>query len=152
MAAAVMCAMLMGISLEQAKDIISQTSNVAFDRGEQRMQGAWIDSVIREGVTSAVIPTGFSCRVSNPDEVVVHATTVVEGVPQSVPHQEAVQCIEPICRWKKGAAGKQDFKRDSITVESIEEASIQFGGRFCVNCEVLLKASLRLQVHQLFGS
>jgi len=152
MAAAVMSAMLMGISFEQAKDIISQTRNVRFDGGEQRMQGAWIDSVIREGVTSAVIPTGFSCRVSNPDEVVVHATTVVEEVPQSAPHQGAGQCIEPICRWKKGAAGKQDFKRDSITVESIEEASVQFGGRFCVNCEVLLKASLRLQVHQLFGS
>jgi len=152
MAAAVMCAMLMGISLEQAKDIISQTRNVKFGRGEQHMQGAWIDSVIREGVTSAVAPTGFSCRVSNPDEVVVHATTVAEGLSQCVPHQRAVQCIEPICRWKKGAVGKQDFKRDSITVESIEEAAVQFGGRFCVNCEVLLKASSRLQVHQLFGS
>jgi len=83
---------------------------------------------------------------------VVHATTVAEGSSQRVPHQGAVQCIEPICRWKKGAVGKQDFKRDSITVESIEEAAVQFGGRFCVNCEVLLKASLRLQVHQLFGS
>jgi len=149
MAAAVMCAMLMGISFEEAKDIINQTRNVSFDKGEQRMQGAWIDGVLREGVTNAVVPTGFSCRVSNPDEVVVHATTVVEG--RTSDTKELFRSVEPICRWKKGAAGKQDFKRDSITVESIEEASNQFGGRFCVNCEVLLKASLRLQVDRLFG-
>jgi len=103
------------------------------------LQGAWIDSVLREGATDAAVPTGFSCRVSNPDEVVVHATALVEGG------------TGPICRWKKGAAGKQDFKRDSITVESIEKAANQFGGRFCVDCEVLLKASLRLQVDRFFG-
>jgi len=148
MAAAVMCAMLMGISFEEAKDIIDQTRNVSFDKGERRMQGAWIDSVLREEVTNAVVPTGFSCRVSNPNEVLVHATTVIEG---RTSDKELFQSVEPICRWKKGAAGKQDFKRDCITVESIEEASNQFGGRFCVNCEVLLKASLRIQVDRLFS-
>jgi len=139
MAAAVMCAMLMGISFEEAKDIINQTRDVSLDKGERRMEGDWIDGVLRERVTNAAVPTGFSCRVSNPDEVVVHATTLVEGG------------TEPICRGEKGAAGKQDFKRDSITVESIEKASNQFGGKFCVNCEVMLKASLRLQVDRFFG-
>jgi hypothetical protein len=139
MAAAVMCATLMGISFEEAKDVINQTRNVSFDNIEQRMQGPWIDGVLREGVTNAEVPTGFSCRVSNPDEVVVHATTLVEGG------------TEPICRWKKGAAGKRDFKSDIITVESVEQASNQFSGRFCVNCEVLLRASLRLQVDRFYG-
>ena len=139
MAAAVMGSMLMGISFEETQDIIHQIRNVSFDKEEQRMQGAWIDEVLRGRVTNAAVPTGFSCQVSNPYVVVVHATTLVEGA------------TEPICRWKKGAEGKQNFKRDSITVESIEKASIEFGGRFCVNCEFLLKASLRLQVDRFFG-
>ena len=100
---------------------------------------AWIDGVIREGVTNAVVPTGFSCRISNPDEVVVHATALVNGG------------TEPICRWKKGAAGKQDFKSNTITVDSVEQASNQFSGRFCVNCETLVRASLRLDVDQFYG-
>jgi len=149
LAAAVMSAVLMGISFEKARDIISQTRNVKFYGDERRMQGAWINRVLREGVTSAAVPTGYSCRMSNLDELVVHATTVGEG--RASDTRELFQSREPICRWKKGAAGEEDFKHDGITVESIEEASIQFGGGFCVNCEVLLKASLRLQVDQLFG-
>ena len=140
MAAAVMCAILMGISFEEAKDIIHQTRNVSFDKGEQRMQGAWIDDMLRERVTNAAVPTGFSCRASNLDEVVVHATTLVEGT------------TEPICRWKESAIALQwNFERDSTTVESIERAFEEFGGRFCVKCEVLLRASLRLQVGRFFG-
>ena len=138
-AAAVMCSMLMGISLEQSKDIIAQTRNVSFDWGEQHMQGAWVDNVLREKVTNAVVPTGFSCRVVNPEDVVVHATTSVKGG------------IEPICHWKKGAAGKHDFRGNIITVDSIEQASNQFSGRFCINCEALLRASLKLQVDQFYG-
>jgi len=148
MAAAVMCAILMGISFEEAKGIIGQIRNVSFNKGERRMQGAWIDSVLREKVTKAVVPTGFSCRVSDLKEALVHATILVEG---RTPEEELFQSIEPVCRWKEGAAGKQDFKRDGITVKSIEEASNQFGGKFCVNCEVLLKASLRIQVNRLFS-
>jgi len=139
MAAAVMCAMLMGISFEEAKNIIHQTRNVSFNKGERRMQGAWIDEVLSERVINVAAPTGFSCRVSNPDGVVVHATTLVGGA------------MEPICHREEGADGKQNFKRNSVTVESIEEAFNEFGGRFCVDCEVLLKASLRLQVDRFFG-
>ena len=88
---------------------------------------------------NAVAPTGFSCRISNPDEVVVHATALVKGG------------AEPICRWKKGAAGKQDFKSNTITVDSVEQASNQFSGRFCFNCETLVRASLRVDVDQFYG-
>ena len=62
----------------------------------------------------------------------------------------------PICRWRKGAgkgkraAGEWDCKGIIITVEDIEQAANQFGGRFCANCEPLLRASLRLQVRQLW--
>jgi len=150
MAAAVMGAMLMGISFEEAKGIIEQTCNVSFDKGTRRMQGAWIDSMLREKVTNVAVPTGFSCRVSDPHEVLVHATTVIEG---RTLDKELFQSIEPICRWKSNrfAVGKQDFKRDCITVESIEEARSQFGGRFCSECEAWLKASLSIQVERLFG-
>ena len=138
MATAVMGAMLMKISFEDAKAIIKQTRNVSFDEGEKDMEGAWIDTVLQESVTNAEVPTGFSCRVSHPQQGVVHATTSVEGG------------TKPICLWKKGAAGKRDFKADTITAESIEEAANQFGGRFCANCGPLLKASLRVMVSQLW--
>ena len=98
-----------------------------------------MDGVIREAVTNALAPRGFSCRKSNPDEVVVHATAMVNGG------------TEPICRWKKGAAGKQDFKSNTITVDSVEQAANQFSGRFCVNCETLVRASLRLDVDRFYG-
>jgi hypothetical protein len=139
MAAAVMSSMLMRISFQEAKGIIDQTRNVSFTKGEQRMEGTWIDRVIREGVTCSEVPTGFSCCTTNQNDVVVHATTFIEGG------------TEPICRWKKGAAGKQDFKGITMTVETVEMASVRFGGRFCVNCQALLRASLRLEVEQLFG-
>ena len=100
---------------------------------------AWMDGVIREAVTNALAPRGFSCRKSNPDGVVVHATAMVKGG------------TEPICRWKKGAAGKQDFKSNTITVDSVEQAANQFNGRFCVNCETLVRASLRLDVDRFYG-
>ena len=138
MAAAVMSAILMGISFDEAKNIISQTRNVDFASG-QRLQGAWIDRVLREGVTEAEEPTGFSCCVANKDNIVVHATTFVDGG------------TEPICRWKKGAAGKRDFKGNIMTAETIERASNQFGGRFCANCEALLKASLKVQVERFYS-
>jgi len=78
MAAAVMCAMLMGISVEEAKDIIGQIRNVSFDKGERRMQGAWIDSVSQEKAADVVVPTGFSCQASDSKEALVHATAVFE--------------------------------------------------------------------------
>ena len=59
--------------------------------------------------------------------------------------------LEPICRWKKGVAGKQDFKRDTITVPTVEEASNLFGGTFCANCIPLLRASLALDVSRFYG-
>jgi len=139
MAAAVMSAILMGITFEEAKGIIDQTRNVSFDKGEQRMQGAWIERVLREPVTNAEVPTGFSCSVAKPDAVVVHATTVIGGD------------TEPICRWKKGADGKRTFKGIIMTLDTIEEMSSQFGGRFCSNCQALMRASLRLQVDHFYG-
>ena len=94
---------------------------------------------MREGVTKTEEPTGFSCCVANKDNVVVHATTFVDGG------------TEPICRWKKGAAGKRDFKGNIMTGGTIERASNQFGGRFCANCEALLKASLKVQVERFYS-
>ena len=102
------------------------------------MQQGW-DAVIREPVTASPIPTGFSCKTSKPSEITVHATrTIKDG-------------LEPICRWKKGAAGKQDFKTGTMTEKTIEEAAKTFGGTFCVNCIPLLRASLALEVNQFFG-
>ena len=86
-----------------------------------------------------VAPTGYACRTSRPDAGLVHATTVVDGG------------TEPLCSWKGGASFKQDFRRDSITARNIEEAANRFGGKFCTDCEGLLKASLRIQVDRFFG-
>jgi hypothetical protein len=138
-AAAVVGSSLMDISFERAKYIISQVRNVDFDgKGEKEMQKGW-DTIIHEAVASTPAPTGFSCRTSNPDEVMVHATRTVRNG------------LEPICRWKKGVAGKQDFKRDTITVETVEQASNLFGGTFCANCIPLLRASLALDVSRFYG-
>ena len=142
MAAAVLSAMLMGITFEEAKCIINQTRNVSFDKPERKMQRAWMDSVIREGVTDALVPTGFSearmFRVLWAEDAAIQATAMVNGSP------------EPICHWK-GVVDEQDFKSNTIIVDSVEQASRQFYGRFCVNCEPLLRASLRVNVDQFYG-
>jgi hypothetical protein len=137
-AAAVMSAMLMGISFVEAKAIIDQVRNVDLD-SSSHLEGAWIDRVLRETVTNAEVPTGFSCCGANKNDILVHATTLVKGG------------TEPICRWKKGAAGKRDFKGNIMTAETVEQASNQFGGRFCANCHALLKASLKLQVDRFYN-
>ena len=103
------------------------------------MEGAWIDTVLQESVTNAEVPTGFSCRASNTDKAVVHATALVRGR------------IEPICRWEMEAKGKQGLEGDTITVRSVEQVSSQFKGRFCVDCKNLLRASLRLQIAPFYG-
>ena len=51
MAAAVLCAMLMGITLEEAKHIISQSRNVSFHSGKD-LNGAWIPRLLRESNNS----------------------------------------------------------------------------------------------------
>ena len=128
----------MSISFERAKYIISQVRNVDFrGKSEEEMQRGW-GAILHEAVPTTPSPTGFSCRTSNPDEVVVHATRTVAN------------SLEPICRWKKGAAGRQDFKRDTMTVSTIEEASNQFSGTFCANCFPLVRASLALDVKRYF--
>ena len=134
MAAAVLSAMLMGITFEEAKCIINQTRNVSFVSG-QRLEGAWIDRVLREDWTNAESPISFSCSAANKDNIVVHATTVVDGD------------TEPICRWEKGTAGDHDLV---MTAGTIEQASSRFGGRFCADCNALLRASLRVQVRHFY--
>ena len=110
MASAVIGSILMGISFEKAKDIINQTRNVSFDKAEQKMQGAWMDSVIREGVTNALVPTGFSearmFRVLWAEDAAIHAIAMVNGSP------------EPICHWK-GVVDEQDLKSNTIIVDSV---------------------------------
>ena len=137
-AASVMGAMLMGISFAESKSIVDKVRNVSLEDASH-LEGAWIDRVLRENVANAEVPTGFSCCGANKDDIVVHATTLVKGG------------TEPICRWKKGAAGKRDFKGNIMTAETIEQASNQFGGRFCTNCHGLLRASLKLQVDHFYN-
>ena len=45
--------------------------------------------------------------------------------------------------WQNHLAGIQ-------TVEEIEQAFYQFGSTFCTDCEPLLRASLRVQIRQLW--
>ena len=140
MAAAVMCSLLMKISFKESQKIINSVRNVRFEKGEEHMEGAWIDCVIREGVKPIEVPTGFSCWAAKKANVLVHATTLANGA------------TVPICRWKKGAVMEpRKFKGDTVTVDSIETASNQFGGKFCGNCRQLVKASLKLQIDELFG-
>jgi hypothetical protein len=134
--AAVMSAILMGISLERAKNIVGQVRNV---RDETNMEGPWIDQMLRSSPTEAEVPTSFSCRSARPCDVIVHATTAVKGG------------VQPICRWKKGAVGKHAFKGNILTRGSVEQASRDFAGKFCENCEPLLRASLRMEVDWFYG-
>ena len=123
------------------------------------MLSPWIDAVLQAEcrvflpdrllLPRTLAPTGYARLTSRPDARnygwytqlagLVHATTVVEGG------------TEPICSWKRGASFKQDFKHDSITARNVEEAANQLGGRFCIDCEALLKASLKIQVDRFFG-
>ena len=137
MAAAVMCAMLMGISIEQAKDIINQTRFVCFASG-RGLQGAWINQLLREGWTNAEAPTGFSCSAANKPlwlNTVVHATTMTDVG------------TEPICSYNAESTCEQYL---TMTAETVEQASCQFGGRFCPDCNALLRASLKSQVKRFY--
>jgi hypothetical protein len=135
MAAAVLSAMLMGITLDEAKHIINQTRNVGFHSG-RNLDGAWIPKLLRESWTEAEEPTGFSCSAAKRTNKVVHATTITVGERR------------PICRWRDRNTGDQDL---TLTVNSIEQASRQFGGRFCAYCKSLLRASLQIQVERSYS-
>ena len=141
MAAAVMSAKLMCISLRGAKHIIGQIRNVKFDgyRGSERdLEGPWIEGILRSTTAEAVAPTGFSCCVTRESQGIVHATASGEDG------------TGPSCRWKKGTASRRNFKATVVTVGSLKDAAAQFGGRFCAICEPLLRASLRVKIKQLW--
>jgi len=146
MAAALLSAMLMKISFEAAQGIINQVRNVSFGKSEDHMLGNWIDTLLREDIPGGVIPTGFSGRAVDKDEMVVHAMAATEG------------STEPICRIMSSRQRQRRGRKHecweasqySIAVGSVEEAVNQFGGRFCGACEGWLKESLKIQVKQLF--
>ena len=138
MATAVICSLLMNISLNESQRIINSVRNVNFQKSD-RMEGEWIECIIKEGVMPTEVPTGFSCCTARRTDDLVHATTLANGV------------AAPICRRKEGAVTEpQTFKGSTLTVDSIEEASNQFGGKFCGNCRQLVKASLKLKIDELF--
>ena len=159
--AALLSAMLMRISFEEALSIVEQacslvrSSLVRWEIGELR---PWIDAALQSelrvflpdrlllprtlaptGYASTPAPKGYARRTSRPYAGLVHATTVVEGG------------VEPICSSKRGASFRHDFARDRISARCIEEAASRLGGRFCSDCEALLKASLKIQVNRFFG-
>ena len=133
-----MAAILMGISYDEAKAIVHRVRNTKlYSRSESSMQGEWIHRVLSGEVRAPRLPTGFACLAADLDDAIVHATTTITG------------CTEPICRWKQGDL--QSFRGITHTFGSIEHAFRQLGGKFCPDCKVLLKASLRVQVQDLYG-
>ena len=139
-AAAVISAKLMGITFEQAQYIIDQVRNIKSDKEEEKMEGLWADSILRQGDTNVVAPTGFSCRapITGFYGLTLHATTLVNGRALAICHGEA------------GATGAHDLEDGTITAESIESAARDIGGAFCATCKSLLKASLILRVNNFY--
>jgi len=139
MTAALLSAMLMSINLDEAMSIIEQTGNPVRSSFVKWIPGPWANAVLSEDVAEAVVPTGYSYKTSRPDAGLVHATTDGEGG------------TRPICSGRKSASFKEGFEHDSIAVASIEEAANLSGSRFCMDCEILLKVSLRIQVDRFFN-
>ena len=142
--AAPMAAMLMDISTPEAQDIIDQVRIVRFHNGGAAYRGItkrWTNELLQDEAISAKTPTGYSCRTTWQGQVIVHATA--QG------RKEAV----PICRWNKqeGESTMQNARDETRTVENMEEASMKFGGKFCEHCKPLMRASLILQVRQLWA-
>jgi len=135
LAAAVMSAMLMGISIAEAKHIINQTRFVSFSSG-RGMQGGWINQLLRESWTNAEAPTGFSCEVADRPlwlNTKVHATTMTDaGAAPICHHKERATCIL------------------HLTTETAEQAHKEFGGSFCPDCSALLRASLKSEVERFY--
>jgi hypothetical protein len=136
MAAAILCSMLMGISFDLARVIISQSRNI---REEPGMEGPWIDRVLLLRPAEAEAPTSFSCHDTTPDRVVVHATSSLTGR------------VQPICRGIRGPMSRKEFTDNVLIFKSVEEAFNDRGGRFCTTCETLLRASLRVEVNNLYN-
>jgi hypothetical protein len=134
MAAALFSAKLMGVSFKEAQDIVNQTRHVTFE-SESHMVGPWIDTVLREEVAEFMVPSGFCCWLME-SQIVVHATAVTD------------EGTRPICNLP---LAEQQFAHNCVTVGSVEKAASEFGGRFCNNCECIMKASLQIQVKQFFG-
>ena len=139
-AAAVISAKLMGITFEQAQYIIDQVRNIKSDKNEKSMEGLWADSILRQGDTNVVAPTGFSSRapITGFYGLTLHATTLVNGRALAICHGEA------------GATGTHDLQDGVITARSIEAAARDMGGTFCATCKSLLKVSLILRVNDIY--
>jgi len=137
-AAAIISAKLMGISYIEARDNVSKVRNVKIDHAQERkMQGPWINRLLREEVISWAVPTGFTCSTCNPNKVVVHATIMTEGN------------TIPVCRWKQN--GQPYFKKEHHTVPDLDTAYKDMAGDFCGNCYARLKSPMKVKVMMTYG-
>ena len=142
LAAAALTAKLLNISFQAAQNLISQVRNVDFEkggRGYKSMIGPWIRQLQQDRVEGAKAPSGYSCSTTRRGQATIHAI--------AYSGERAV----PICRWGSGESIIQGGKGETLVVEDVEEARQQFGGKFCENCGPLMRASLRLQVRQLWA-
>ena len=142
-AAAIFSAKLMGISMEDAKWWIDQARNVKDERGRRRgnredMDGPWISRILQIETAEARTPTCFVCRVHQ-DQSTVHAATLTHDA------------VVPLCLSTEGAEAHMYCPLADIqTYPDMEQAASQVVGAFCVKCEPLMKASLRMQARQFW--
>ena len=138
-AAAIFSAKLMGISLEDAKWWINQARNVKDERGRngrgrrEDMDGPWIARILGIKTATATTPTCFVCRVHQ-GQSTVHAASITRNA------------VAPLCLPTE--VRHVNFAK---TYSEMEQAASQFVGVFCVECEPLMRASLRVQARQLWN-
>ena len=125
----------MGITFKRAKYIIGQSRNI---KDEPGMEGPWTETALQRPATSAIAPTGFSCRAPVTGTVTVHATNIVMGRAWA------------ICHGEVNASGAADLKDHVKTTKSIEAAARDMGGNFCEACRCRLRASLILRVERFY--
>jgi len=77
MTAALLSAMLMRITFEQAKCIIDQTRTSALSAREASKR--WDKLIAERRLDQTGTPTIFSCSAARQDNTVAHATTIVDG-------------------------------------------------------------------------
>jgi len=150
-AAMILSAELMGISMDDARWWVNHARNVKDERGSWRnyghcedMDGPWIAKILRYDTAVIIIPTCFACdgalhKTPGGYTAIVHAANIHSDV------------AVPLCSSGKGASEYISYPLSDIqTTVGMAQAARQFGGNFCEQCEPLLSASSRAQVGQLW--
>ena len=127
-------AILVGESVEDARKTIELLRHVEFHLALPRVGGEWISQMISAGRRLHTLPPQPQLWAASIGKSHVHACQQSQGK------------IGPLCKWNQAGALAY-FNGETLRADTLREAK-QWGRSFCAACFAKIRVSLHVQVKE----